>query len=197
MLFRSVNDDQSADIALGLGQNCDKIWKAIEVSRKDFVRAPNDFVGAVNGLAKYYQELLKNGVQKSKDKLNIFAKAKALEAQKAAEAERRARAEMQAKLDAEAAQMTAEAKAQDETAEAITAPKLPDAPPPVESKTIRAASGSATMVKTWKYEVIDPDIVPREFTMIDEKAIRAAVKDGIREIPGVRIFEDTNVRFGK
>jgi uncharacterized membrane protein YqiK len=192
-----VSSPETEHLALNLGQTCDKVLKALESSRKAAVEEPNAFVKSVNSVAKHYQEKLNVGLRTSKDKLNVYMAQKAVEVQKAAEAERRARAEMQAKLDAEAARLTAEAKAKNEAAEAITAPKLPDAPPATVPKTVRSAEGSATMVKSWTFEVTDPAAVPREYLVVDEKALRAAVKDGIREIPGVRIFEDSNIRFGR
>jgi hypothetical protein len=41
-----------------------------------------------------------------------------------------------------------------------------------------------------------PSAVPVEFLMVNEKAIRAAVKAGVRNIPGVNIFqkEELSVR---
>jgi hypothetical protein len=42
----------------------------------------------------------------------------------------------------------------------------------------------------WLFEVIDPDKVPREFLMVDERLIRAEVnaKGSLARIPGVRIW---------
>lgn len=50
------------------------------------------------------------------------------------------------------------------------------------------ASGSVK----WKGEVENADLVPRQFLMVNQAAIDAAVKGGTREIPGVRIFETVN-----
>lgn len=79
-----------------------------------------------------------------------------------------------------------------------------DAPPaaaPVMAKEaariVSTASGvkaSATM--KWKGEVVDIDKVPRQYLMVNQAAVDAAIKGGVREIPGVRIFEDlqTSIR---
>ena len=53
----------------------------------------------------------------------------------------------------------------------------------------RTETGSGHMRMVWEIEVIDPAQVPRKYLTVDEKAIRADVKAGIREIPGVKIFE--------
>lgn len=50
------------------------------------------------------------------------------------------------------------------------------------------------MTSSWKFEIDDPYKVPREFCSPDEKIIRQAIANGAREIPGVRIFEDTKIR---
>ena len=48
--------------------------------------------------------------------------------------------------------------------------------------------------KTWTFEIEDADQVPNEFKTIDEKAIRQAIKDGAREIKGLKIYQKiTNV----
>lgn len=41
--------------------------------------------------------------------------------------------------------------------------------------------------KVWKATVVHPGQVPVEYLMVDEKKIRQAVRDGVREIPGVLI----------
>jgi len=45
----------------------------------------------------------------------------------------------------------------------------------------------------WTFEIVDPNLVPREYLMVDEAAIRRAVNSGVREIAGVRIFEQPRV----
>ncbi len=42
----------------------------------------------------------------------------------------------------------------------------------------------------WKFEITDDLAVPREFLAIDESAIGRAVRSGVREIKGIRIFEE-------
>ncbi len=49
--------------------------------------------------------------------------------------------------------------------------------------------------KVWKFEVTDANQVPREYLEVDETKIRKAVGSGMRSIPGVRIYEDTQLRI--
>lgn len=92
------------------------------------------------------------------------------------------------------AELAAAAKA------AAEATPFDDPAPVVQAAPIKAAeavrvvsSGGrvmATASTVWRHEVVDPAAVPRQFLMVNEAAIKAAVAGGMREIPGVRIFED-------
>lgn len=93
------------------------------------------------------------------------------------EEEKQALLDKQRELDNQQAQIDAQKK----TDEAIR--KIENEiviPPPSVKKT-------RTM---WKMEIINPDEVPREFCMPNDVKIREAIKNGAREIPGIRIFED-------
>lgn len=50
------------------------------------------------------------------------------------------------------------------------------------------------LTSVWKYEVIDANKVPREFMTPDHGKINAAVKAGTRDIPGVKITEESQIR---
>jgi hypothetical protein len=73
---------------------------------------------------------------------------------------------------------------------------LPPPPPkPVPTvivdKTVRTDAGTTTFTKVWTFELTDPAAVPREYCQPVEKLIREAVTKGLREIPGVKIYEET------
>jgi hypothetical protein len=53
-----------------------------------------------------------------------------------------------------------------------------------------------TLIHGWDYEVENLDEVPREYLLLilNDDAIRSGIKDGARNIPGLRIFPTTNVR---
>lgn len=60
-------------------------------------------------------------------------------------------------------------------------------------KNVRTEGGLMSTKKVWKFEVTDEAKVPKEFWVIDQKKINEAVKNGERELPGVRIFQDTQI----
>jgi hypothetical protein len=41
----------------------------------------------------------------------------------------------------------------------------------------------------WSFEVENISTVPRDFLMLDEQKVRNAIRTGIREIPGIKIFQ--------
>ena len=60
-------------------------------------------------------------------------------------------------------------------------------------KTERGEVSTSSVVKKWQHEVEDETKVPVEYMSVDEKKLKQAVKDGIRDIPGVRIFEKSSI----
>jgi hypothetical protein len=49
----------------------------------------------------------------------------------------------------------------------------------------------------WTFEVVDRNQVPNGYWIIDEAAIKAEIAKGVREIPGVRIYEEAITMFRK
>lgn len=46
----------------------------------------------------------------------------------------------------------------------------------------------------WKYEITDENAIPRQYCIPSPGKLTDAVRDGIREIPGVRIYQESKVR---
>jgi hypothetical protein len=53
--------------------------------------------------------------------------------------------------------------------------------------------------KVWKCEVLDLNLVPREFLKIEinTQAVLAAARGGVTQIPGVRLYQDVDVAIGR
>lgn len=49
------------------------------------------------------------------------------------------------------------------------------------------------LTKRWVHEVVDINLVPREWLMIDEAKVKQAIKDGTRSIPGLKIYQDESI----
>jgi FtsZ-interacting cell division protein YlmF len=121
------------------------------------------------------------------------------------EAERQAAAERQRQAAAEAARLETEAKkraatdraaavrlglqAQEAADRAAAQQAIVEAPgAPVR---LHGDFGAVAFEKTrWRFEVVDPTQIPLGYLKPDDDAINAAIAEGIRDIPGLEIFED-------
>ena len=65
-----------------------------------------------------------------------------------------------------------------------------------QKQPIRTASGTTSyQVKTYKFEIVNANIVPLDYLIPDEKKIKDSIDAGIRYIPGINIYEHTETRF--
>jgi hypothetical protein len=66
-------------------------------------------------------------------------------------------------------------------------------------KASQAANSVAGARKIWKFEVTELDKVPREFLVIDEKAVRefGKLNEYQQEIPGITFFQETVIAAGR
>lgn len=172
-----VTDEASNKTAVEMAGSAKKLFNQIEAARKEIVQNPNDFIRSVNGLSKDFTDKLKGIEDGLKQKISTYQYNQELERRKQAEAARKAAEELQKKLDAEA-------KAANVEPVIVAPPIVPAAP-----KVTRTETGAAHMRMIWTFEIEASDLVPREYMTVDEIAVRRAVMAGIREIPGIRIFE--------
>lgn len=219
-----ITDEASQVLAVEFGTAARNLKKRVEDLRKSAVQPLNDRVKEVNNLAKAFTEPLdgaerdlKAKISTYQTKLRLEQEKKAAEAREAArkvqeayEAEQRAIREEAARKAREAETklalgaaglneneksaleriITEETEAASAPIQVAVAPVIPEVP-----KAVRTETGSAHQRMTWEFEIVDAGNIPREYLMIDEKAIRQAVKAGIRQIPGVRIFEQASTTF--
>jgi multidrug efflux pump subunit AcrA (membrane-fusion protein) len=58
-----------------------------------------------------------------------------------------------------------------------------------ELSRVRSVHNSvAGLSDNWEYGITHPDLVPRQFLMVNDAAVKLAIKQGAREIPGLSIF---------
>lgn len=69
------------------------------------------------------------------------------------------------------------------------------APVAVPDFSMKTDQGTAYTRKQWTFdeEVVDLASVPREFLKLDEVKVREAIASGIREIPGLKIYEKETI----
>ncbi len=156
--------------------------KRLEAQRVSLVKPLNDHVKFINGQFRDWMEPLKSANEIVRSKVLTYTREQARLAAEAQAAEDR-------RIRAEEARLAEEAKT-------AVQPAAPAPPPPMRApipvapqKTTRSPLATTTVKKVWQYEITDPDAVPREYLVVDEKKIAAVVRAGVRSIAGVRIFE--------
>ena len=96
--------------------------------------------------------------------------------------------------DAEAAQAAAIAAAARETKDTGVLTPVTAQAMEKPATTVTAPSGQASSSTRWAYEITDKEKVPKEYWIVNEKAIAAAVRAGVRQMAGVRIYPVAGLR---
>ena len=177
-----VTDDASAKHASDNLSMVAKLKKALEGKRTEYVGPLRDAKDAIDQDFKDIVNPLLESDKRLRQKVATYT----AEKMRVADEARRAAALAEA-------QRLAEIKVDEDTGE-VTEPETPQAPlPDKASHLTRGQVGSTGLRMKPMFEVLNPDMVPREYCCPDEKAIRAAVKNGIVNIAGVRIWEEPDV----
>lgn len=164
-------------------------FKKLEDERKAWVKPLNDQVKKLNELFKAQQEPFVEIEKIAKDTIGAFMREEEKRQEKVRKRDRE-KAEAEAMAAAEKASSSGnEAEADAILEESIEAgDKVPD------KQIARGDFGSTSSVrKVWKHKILDPGLVPRRYMMVDESVVKAAVKNGVREIPGIEIMEERSV----
>jgi hypothetical protein len=173
-----IKDEQGEKGAVDAAAQAKRLVTDLEGQRKKVIKDPDRFVRDVNAFVRVFRKPLDEVVNTLRTKIGAFQYQKELERRKIEKAMQEEAARLQEKLKAEAAQA------------GIEAPPVMPVPAPKPDSVTRTEGGATASIRTqWTGEITDPDQVPREYCSPDEKKINQAVKAGIREIPGVRIFE--------
>lgn len=178
-----VDSETKSKKAVSVIAKAKKLAREMEDERTKLTKPLLSFKGGVDSAFKSYSQNLGTIESNAKGKLGIYQSRVEIERLKAEKATREEAARIQAKLDEEA------------KAAGVEAPQVMVPTVAPQSTTTRTDEGTASVVKTWTFEVTDETQVPREYLMVDEKKIRQAVKGGVRQIAGIRIYEEANVRI--
>jgi len=178
--------------------------KALDKSRKDATKPLRDQVKDVDGLYNPMIEVLKGFDSKGKRVLlawrhveNARIERERRESEERAieaairEGEALRKAQESEGGEKKKAQAEADVAARDQMIETITAPTK-------QTRGVRTDTGTTSVKERWIFEVVNEELVPRQFLCVDRKAIRAAVAAGMRKISGVSIEleESLAVRTG-
>ena len=158
--------------------------REIESKRKDLLQPVNETRDRINNLFRPLTDRLNMGIHIVNEALQKYHSKQAREAE-----------ELRMIALAEQAAKIAEAKETGEVVEIPPAEEVVEAP----RKTSQAHLGSVTYREDFEVTIVNPLLVPRELCDPNISRIRARVKSGVTEIPGVLITKKyiTVARGGK
>lgn len=174
-------DEKRLDLTRGLKATVKKIEEIFKAKTN-----PLD-----DAIAKLSQSILKFNQELQQKRLK--------EAQESAEREKQERIK-KAQEDAEAAKLTASIFGDEEEPEAVAEAeqKVEEVKQeivkvePVKAAPVRTMSGTSTIRKDWTFDVVSIDELAKSRTDLvieNTVAIRQAIRNGEREIPGLRIYQ--------
>ena len=173
------NDAEEKDAIEKTGQT-KKLLKAIETQRKEAIKEPDEYVRGINSFCKSFKDSLSEIERLLKKKISDYGWQKEIERRKKEKEVQEEARKLQEKINTEAEKA------------GIEPPKV-GAPAPMikEKKVVRTESGTSSHLRTeFKLiDILDFALVPDDYKVLDKSKVRAAIKAGIREIPGLKIEE--------
>lgn len=216
-----INSPEAYQLASRTGVAIASMQKALE---KAFYEGPDGITERhtnwKNAIAVFnnYNNPLESDKNRLKEGMKNYRREQDAIAQRAADAERRRlqniadedarkRAEELKKLDVQRAIDDGDKKLAKQIEKAAPLPVTPAYVPPQPVQTATPAAKGVAHVEKWVHEYVDErgepvsepriDLIPRQYWMVDEKAIAAAVRStkGRTNISGVRAYDEGGVRL--
>lgn len=183
--FIITNDQQNLQ-ATDILNELKKIMKDAKEKRDSIVKPLDAAKKAADKLYKEITEPLEKAERYIKNLMGDYFQKKEAERRRLQAIEDERLKKAQAKYEVKAAK--AEEKG-------VTLPPAPVATiVQAPEKTVKAESGaSSTVTMEWTYEILDENKVPEQYKRVHPPLINAAVKSGVRDIPGVRIFQQPKI----
>jgi hypothetical protein len=168
-----IRDDFIAGHAADFAKDLKASVNALDGTRTRIKKPVLHAQRLIDGEAKALSDRVMAAVAEVEARVTTYLRAKEAEIRRAAEAEA-------ARLAAEADDITLAVLNQAKEATAL------------ELTRTRGLGGALTaLVDRWTYEVVDMAVMPRGYLMPNDAAIRGSIKAGVRDIPGLRIFNDS------
>lgn len=167
------------------------LLNSIEDARTRITKPLNDALRQVNSQARDASAPLQSAEAQIKRAMITYSeeqeRIRREEQRRADEAARLEREKLEAQArKAEAAGKVEKAAQLEQRAATVVAPVVTREAPKVSGITTR---------EVWKFEVMNPALVPREYLMVDEKKLGGVVRSmkGDTNIPGVRVYPDKSL----
>ncbi len=188
-LITEVKNEDDAKATLIILKDAKSVEKEIEAKRKELVEPINEVKSRIQDRANELKLILPNEINRVKGLVVDFQEEQAELEYQARLAEEKRQRKIQEELE--------ESKnTQEELGDFMTDEQKEEADNKIaelETKSVDKNIIKDTKVKgirtTWEFEVLIDNEVPREYLVVDEKLIRQAIRDGVRDINGVKIFQ--------
>lgn len=174
-----VLDEDSEKVAIEMAGQAKTFLKRLEEERKRNIADPDTFVRGVNKLCKTFKDKIASIESGLKKKVGDFQWKKELDRRKREKAAQEAAIKLQQQVEKEAKKA------------GVEAPVITPAPVEKKETVTRTDSGASAHIRTeWKCtEVLDFAKVPDDYKMLNEQKVKAAIKSGVHNIPGLKIEE--------
>ncbi|MFN3327783.1 MAG: hypothetical protein ACK40U_02865, partial [Fervidobacterium pennivorans] len=173
----TVVDDYSLEKGKELAKEAKRIENFIEEKRKEATKPLLERKKQIDDFAKMLTANLNNAVKSLRQQI-----------QKYEEEKERRRIEELRRLEEERRRKEEEllqAQKQNDVSQFEKIQELQQ----FEQKVSQLSEKSSSLRMVWTFEVVDINAVPREYLVLDETAVRRAIQAGIREIPGLKIYQ--------
>lgn len=193
---QSVTSPESSQRVFEMICQVKTIKNHLEKKRKEILQPTLNFTNDINDFARKNKDICQSIMNGLICKRDSYEAKIALEAKKAREEalKREEEARKQELLKAQQEDIFSKAiKDPQKIPNELTAPPIV---PPVHSKTkVVCAEGSATKKKVWRWTIENLELVPREYLTMNPALINQAVREGAREIAGVKIYQETETSY--
>ena len=189
-----IQDDFIAGHAADFARDLKQASAALDETRTRIKKPVLHAQRLIDGEAKKITDQVTAAVREVEARVTAYLRAKEVAARAAAEAEaqRLAEAAHNAMLAADAINTP---EADDEAVRALHEAQLAESQATAKALELtrtRGVGGALTALKdNWTYEIVALHAVPQHLLQVNDAAVRLAIKQGQREIPGLRIFNDS------
>jgi vacuolar-type H+-ATPase subunit H len=157
--------------------------KKLAIKTKEHMEEASGYLGQIKSKTNEIEDERKSIVQPVNDSVRKINRKYIVVTGPLKEAERTIKDKMRVYVEAE------EAKVQKKLEKA----KPGDEPPPAPDTQVRTDEGVTSVRKVWVHDLVDIKQLPDEFKTIDNVAVKKAIDSGVREIPGLKIYQRTDI----
>ena len=168
-----VQDQDSAEIANSILVKITAGLKEIEKKRKSFTTPLNQSLKEINATFKDITEPISVAKQTLSQRLMSW---RAAEQKRIQEEQEKARKEEERRRNIQ-------------EAHAAKGHKISEDITPVEKPMPFSVNDKTKTRSQWTYDILDETLIPREYLIVDRASITKAVRAGIRDIQGVKIYQ--------